>query len=86
MLNMLYSDLIAGVIIGFPIGEVLTVTEGNEGNIMVCPEILDGVLERDVSVFASTLDVTARGTADTNWLCILSVLIIKIKDFSLSGL
>ena len=56
----------AGVIIGFPVGEALTVTEGIDGDIMMCPEILEGVLERDVSVFASTLDVTATGNVYAN--------------------
>ena len=53
--------LITGITIGFPLGQVLTVMEGNEGAISVCPEILQGVLERDVSVFASTSDITAIG-------------------------
>ena len=65
MLDLLFMPT-AGVTIGFPVGEVLTVTEGIDGNVMICPEILEGVLERDVSVFASTLDVTATGNAYAN--------------------
>ena len=67
MLCLLFRIPIAGVSIGFPKGENFTVTEGNEGAIMVCCEILDGVLERDVSVFASTSDITATGNADKSW-------------------
>ena len=52
---------LAGVIIGFPLGQTLTVREGIEGAIIVCPEILDGVLERNVSVFATSSDITATG-------------------------
>ena len=36
-------------------------TEGNDNTITVCPEILEGVLERAVTVFASTSNVTATG-------------------------
>ena len=36
----------------------------NKDTITVCPEILQGVLERALSVFASTSDMTATGQPD----------------------
>ena len=61
-MNLVYFLFYAGVLIGFPLGQTLTVTEGNEGAITVCPQILEGVLERNVSVFVATSDITATGT------------------------
>ena len=63
ILDFMFSMPTTGVIIGFPFGETFNVTEGNEGAITMCSEILEGVLERDVSIFASTSDITAIGTA-----------------------
>ena len=47
--------------IGFPTGASLTVTERVNMTVNVCPQILEGTLERDVSVFATTIDMSARG-------------------------
>ena len=70
-LNLLFSH--TGVTIGFPLGQTLNVTEGNENTISVCPEILEGVLERAVTVFASTSNMTATGqlltVGDVNQVC-----------------
>ena len=49
------------VVIGFSVGEALTATERINTSILVCPQILQGVLERDVSVHASTQDNSAMG-------------------------
>lgn len=37
--------------------------EEGEGNATVCAELLDGVLERNISVYLSTDDITAIGNA-----------------------
>ena len=50
------------VVIGFPSGSSLTVTERINTSVGVCPQILQGTLERDVTVIASTMDISATGT------------------------
>ena len=50
------------VVIGFPMGASLTATERVNMTVNVCPQILEGTLERDVSVFATTMDMSARGS------------------------
>ena len=47
--------------IGFLVGAFLTATERVNMTVNVCPQILEGTLERDVSVFATTMDMSARG-------------------------
>jgi hypothetical protein len=32
----------------------------------VCPQILQGILERSVSVYATSMDMSAMGNYDTN--------------------
>ena len=49
------------VVIGFPIGAMLNATEGVTTTINVCPQLLEGTLEREVSIFATTSDMSARG-------------------------
>ena len=53
--------LCIGVIVGFPLGQNLTVTEGIDGVISVCIEFLEGLLGRNVFVLAATSDITATG-------------------------
>ena len=48
--------------IGFPFGSSLTVTERINTSVSVCPQILQGTLERDVTVIATTMDISAIGT------------------------
>ena len=52
---------LSDVVIGFQPGLSLTVTESINVSASVCPQILQGILEREVSVFASSMDITARG-------------------------
>lgn len=47
--------------IGFPIGATLSVTEGITTTVHVCPQILEGILDRQISVNATTSDISARG-------------------------
>ena len=49
------------MVIGFPAEATLNVTEGGSAFANVCPQILEGTLEREVSVFATTVDISARG-------------------------
>ena len=49
------------MVIGFPLGAVLNATEGVTSTVIVCPELLEGTLEREVSVFASTSAMSAKG-------------------------
>ena len=59
-----YSDVVhlyLDVVIGFPTGVTVNVTEGVNMAAIVCPHILEGSLEREVSVFATTMDISARG-------------------------
>lgn len=49
--------------IGFPIGATLSATEGLTATVSVCPQILEGTLERSVTVNATTSDLSARGTS-----------------------
>ncbi len=49
------------MVIGFPLGAVLNATEGETTTVNVCPQLLEGTLEREVSVFATTLDISAKG-------------------------
>ena len=53
------------VVIGFLMGASLTVTERVNMTVTVCPQILEGTLERDVSVFATTMDMSAIGQCST---------------------
>ena len=47
--------------IGFPTGvSELNATEGITVPINVCPQVLEGTLERQVSVFARTTDLSAK--------------------------
>ena len=55
---IMYTD----VVIGFPPESSLTVTEGINISISVCPQILQGSLERGVSVYATSMDISARGS------------------------
>lgn len=47
------------ITVGFNAGTPSFVTEGLNHTLKLCPEILNGSLERDVTVFASTRDITA---------------------------
>ena len=49
------------VVIGFPVGASLRVTERINTTVNVCPRILQGTLERAVSVFAASMDLSAMG-------------------------
>ncbi len=49
------------MVIGFPLGAALNATEGVTTTVNVCPQLLEGTLERDVSVFATTSDMSAKG-------------------------
>lgn len=49
------------VVIGFPTQATLNATEGTTTTVNVCPQLLEGTLERQVSVLATTSDLTARG-------------------------
>ena len=51
--------------IGFPMGASLSVTERINMTVSVCPQILQGTLERSVSVYATTEDLSAMGNYDT---------------------
>jgi hypothetical protein len=53
------------VVIGFPMGASLTVTERINSTVNVCPQILQGILERPVSVYATSTDLLAMGNYDT---------------------
>ena len=52
------------MIIGFSAEATQNVTEGRSAVVNICPQILEGTLERDVSVFATTVDVSARGESN----------------------
>ena len=54
------------VVIGFPMGASLMATERINSTVNVCPQILQGVLERSVSVYATSMELTAIGNYDTN--------------------
>jgi hypothetical protein len=49
------------VVISFPLGAVLNATEGVTTAVNVCPQLLEGELERQVSVFATTSNISAKG-------------------------
>jgi hypothetical protein len=49
------------VVIGFPLGATLNATEGVTTTVNVCPQLLEGTLERQVSVFATTSAMSAKG-------------------------
>ena len=55
------SSWLLVVVIGFPLGATLNATEGMDTTVNVCPRLLEGTLERQVSVFATTFDMSARG-------------------------
>ena len=69
--NFLYYNIIMSVqfffiwylvvVIGFPLGAIVNATEGVTTTVNVCPQLMEGTLEREVSVFATTSDVSARG-------------------------
>ena len=59
----LCTSCLSDVVIGFPVGATVNVTERISINANICPQILEGTLERQVSVFATTMDGTAIGTA-----------------------
>ena len=46
-------------------GASLTATERINTTVNVCPQILQGALERSVSVYASSMDLSAMGNYDT---------------------
>ena len=50
------------VVIGFPLGASITVTERINASFNICPQILEGSLERDVSIIATSMDISAIGT------------------------
>ena len=58
-----FSSVVA---IGFPIGSTLSVTEGLTTTVSACPQVLEGTLERQVSVFATTADISASGIVISN--------------------
>ena len=58
---MLLSSWLLVVVIGFPLGATLNATEGMDTTVNVCPPLLAGTLERQVSVFVTTFDMSARG-------------------------
>ena len=39
----------------------MNATEGVTTTVNVCPQLMEGTLEREVSVFATTSDISARG-------------------------
>ena len=47
------------ITIGFASGAPSIVTEGLNLTFKLCPEIMNGSLEKDVTVFATTMDITA---------------------------
>lgn len=49
------------MVIGFSAQATQNVTEGGSATVNACPQILEGTLERNVSVFATTVDISARG-------------------------
>ena len=51
----------SGVTIGFQNGETLTVTEKTNLTAKACAFLIAGSLEREVSVYATTYDITATG-------------------------
>ena len=62
--NFQFSSVVA---IGFPTGgTLLSVTEGLTTTVSVCPQVLEGSLERQVSVFATTADISASGIVISN--------------------
>ena len=61
MLFMLQFCDFTDVVIGFLMGASSTVTERVNMTVNVCPQILEGTLERAVSVYATTMDMSARG-------------------------
>lgn len=67
MYLVLLSDhcFLTDVQIGFSMAEILlNVTEDVDDTINVCTDILNGTLERNVSVIVSTTDLTAQGILD----------------------
>lgn len=60
-MHIVQTFALPDVVIGFPPGSSLTATESINVSVSVCPQILQGILERKVSVFASTMDITAKG-------------------------
>ncbi|KAL5516874.1 hypothetical protein EMCRGX_G002306 [Ephydatia muelleri] len=52
------------ITIGFASGAPSIVTEGLNLTLKLCPEILNGSLEKDVTVFATTMDITATSPSD----------------------
>ena len=46
-------------------GTSLTTTERINSTVNVCPQILQGILERPVSVYATSMDLSAMGNYDT---------------------
>ena len=49
------------VAIGFPTGATLNATEEMTTTVNICPQLLEGTLEMEVSVNATTSDISARG-------------------------
>ena len=65
ILYLVYCCDFIVVVIGFPMGASLTATEGINSAVNVCPQILQGVLERPVSVYATSVELSAMGNYDT---------------------
>ena len=63
---LLISSWLLVVVIGFPLGATLNATEGMNTTVNVCPRLLEGTLERQVSVFATTIYMSARGGYHNN--------------------
>ena len=49
------------MVIGFSANITQNITEGGSAAVSVCPQVLEGTLEKEVSVFATTVDISAKG-------------------------
>ena len=61
ILYLVYCCDFIVVVIGFPMGASLMATEWINTTVNVCPQILQGILERPVSVYATSMDLSAMG-------------------------
>jgi hypothetical protein len=62
--SIIFSYDFIVVVIGFPMGASLTATERINTTVNVCPQILQGILERSVSVYATSMGLSATGNYD----------------------
>lgn len=53
--------ILIDITVGFASDTPNTAIEGLNLTLMLCPKILNGSLEKDVFVFATTMDITAKG-------------------------